>query len=38
MAMLQEKTKGNLTEAEDRLLAGVLYDLRIKYVDAHKRR
>jgi hypothetical protein len=37
MAMLQQKTKGNLTEAEDKLLAGVLYDLRIKYVDAHKR-
>ncbi len=37
MAMLQEKTKGNLSEAEDRLLAGVLYDLRIKYVDVHKR-
>jgi hypothetical protein len=37
MAMLLEKTKGNLTEAEDKLLSGVLFDLRIKYVDAHKR-
>ena len=38
MAMLQEKTKGNLSEGEDKLLAGVLYDLRIKYVDAQKRK
>jgi hypothetical protein len=38
MAMLHEKTKGNLSEGEDKLLSGVLYDLRIKYVDAQKRK
>ena len=27
-----------LSEGEDKLLSGVLYDLRIKYVDAHKRK
>lgn len=32
--MLKEKTKGNLTEEEDRLLEGILYDLRMKYVQA----
>ena len=30
--MLKEKTKGNLTEEEDKLLDGILYDLRMKYV------
>ena len=30
--MLKEKTKGNLTEEEDRLIEGILYDLRMKYV------
>ena len=32
LRMLQEKTRGNLTEEEDRLLKGVLYDLKIAYV------
>ena len=36
LSMLQEKTRGNLDEAEDKLLTGLLYDLRIKYVDAQK--
>jgi hypothetical protein len=36
LAMLQDKTKGNLSEAEDKLLGSLLYDLRIKYVDAQK--
>ena len=36
LALLQEKTKGNLDEAEDNLLKALLYDLRIKYVDAVK--
>jgi hypothetical protein len=31
--MLQEKTKGNLDEDEDRLLRSVLYDLRMRYVE-----
>jgi hypothetical protein len=30
--MLKEKTKGNLTEEEDRLIESILYDLRMKYV------
>lgn len=32
LRMLQEKTRGNLTEDEGKLLQGVLYDLKIAYV------
>jgi hypothetical protein len=32
LRMLQEKTRGNLTEAEEKLLQGILYDLKIAYV------
>lgn len=32
--MLQEKTRGNLTEEEERLMESVLFDLRMKYVNA----
>lgn len=32
--MLEKKTEGNLTEEERKLLAAVLYDLRMRYVDA----
>lgn len=32
--LLAEKTKGNLTGEEERLLEQLLYDLRIRYVDA----
>jgi hypothetical protein len=32
--MLKEKTKGNLNEEEDRLIESILYDLRMKYIDA----
>ncbi len=35
--MLMEKTKGNLTEDEDRLIEGILYDLRLKYIEAAKK-
>jgi len=35
--MLAEKTKGNLTEDEDRLIDGMLYDLRMKYIEAAKK-
>jgi hypothetical protein len=35
--MLTEKTKGNLTEEEDRLLSSMLYDLRMKYVEAARK-
>lgn len=30
--MLQEKTKGNLTQDEQELIEDVLYDLRMKYL------
>ncbi len=36
LALLQEKTKGNLEEEEDKLLVGILYDLRMTYVQAVK--
>jgi Domain of unknown function (DUF1844) len=32
LEMLQEKTKGNLTEDEGKLLEGLLFDLRMRYV------
>jgi len=32
LGMLQDKTKGNLDQDEDRLLKSVLYDLRMRYV------
>ncbi len=32
LSMLQEKTKGNLSEEEENLLKNILYDLRIMYV------
>jgi hypothetical protein len=34
LAMLETKTKGNLDEAEHKLLASLVYDLRVAYVDA----
>ena len=36
LAMLQEKTRGNLTPDEDKLLESLLYDLRLRFVDARK--
>jgi hypothetical protein len=36
IAMLDEKTKGNLTGAEERLLTQLLFDLRMRYVEASK--
>jgi hypothetical protein len=36
LAMLQEKTKGNLTPGEERLMESLLYDLRLRYVEASK--
>ncbi len=38
IAMLQEKTRGNLSADEDRLLEALLYDLRMRFVDASKDR
>lgn len=34
--MLQKKTKGNLTEEEGQLMEDLLYDLRLKYIQAAK--
>lgn len=34
LSMLEVKTKGNLDEAESKLLASLVYDLRVAYVDA----
>ena len=36
LAMLQDKTKGNLTQAEEKLMDSLLYDLRLRYVNASK--
>lgn len=38
LAMIQVKTKGNLDDAEETLLSGLLYDLRIRYVDARQKK
>ena len=34
IGMLKEKTKGNLTPQEERVIESILYDLRIRYVKA----
>jgi hypothetical protein len=34
LGMLQEKTKGNLSSEEAQLLEALLYDLRMRYVEA----
>lgn len=36
LGLLEEKTKGNLTGDEERLLAQVLFDLRMRYVECSK--
>ena len=36
LALLQDKTKGNLSGAEERLLAQVLYDLRMRFVEVSR--
>jgi hypothetical protein len=38
VAMLKDKTRGNLNASEDRLLEDILFDLRMKYVEAVKKR
>ncbi|MBI5893901.1 MAG: DUF1844 domain-containing protein [Deltaproteobacteria bacterium] len=35
--LLKDKTKGNLTEGEGKLVDAVLYDLRMRYVSASSR-
>lgn len=34
LGMLEEKTKGNLDESESKLLQSLIYELRVKFVDA----
>ena len=34
LGMLQDKTKGNLTDEESKLIEELLYDLRMRYVNA----
>jgi hypothetical protein len=36
IAMLQDRTKGNLIEPEERLLDDLLYELRLRYVQAQQ--
>jgi hypothetical protein len=36
--MLQEKTRSNLDAGEERLIEDVLFDLRMKYVEAVKKK
>lgn len=36
LTMLQEKTKGNLIEEEERLVDDLLYELRLRYVQAQQ--
>lgn len=37
LALLEEKTRGNLTGEEERVLEQVLYDLRLRYVEIARR-
>jgi Domain of unknown function (DUF1844) len=37
LSLLQEKTKGNLTGEEERLLDQALSDLRMRYIEVSKR-
>ncbi|MBW1896237.1 MAG: DUF1844 domain-containing protein [Deltaproteobacteria bacterium] len=32
LSMLEEKTRGNLTDEEEQLITNILYDLRMRYV------
>ena len=34
LVMLEQKTKGNLTPAEEKLMQSLLYDLRLRYIEA----
>ena len=37
IGMLEEKTKGNLSGDEERLVGQILYDLRMRFVEISKR-
>jgi hypothetical protein len=36
VSMLREKTRGNLSSSEDKLIEDILFDLRMRYVEAVK--
>jgi hypothetical protein len=36
IAMLQDRTKGNLSEPEERMLDDLLYELRLRFVEAQR--
>jgi hypothetical protein len=36
LALLEEKTRGNLTGQEEHVLSQALYDLRVRYVEVSK--
>lgn len=36
LALMQEKTKGNLTKDEEELLKNILYDIKLRFVQATK--
>lgn len=38
IGLLRDKTRGNLDEGEEKLMDDVLFDLRMRYVDAVKKR
>lgn len=38
LGLLKDKTRGNLNASEDRLMEDILFDLRMKYVEAVKKR
>jgi hypothetical protein len=38
IGMLQQKTRGNLDSGENRLIEDILFDLRMKYVEAVKKK
>ena len=38
ITMLEDKTRGNLSKAEQDLVQAVLYDLRMQYLDAAQRK
>jgi hypothetical protein len=37
IGMIEEKTKGNLTGDEERLITQILFDLRMRYVETSKK-
>lgn len=37
LAMLREKTRGNLSQEEDRFLGSLLYDLRMRFIEAARK-